>query len=105
MVPALNILEKISIEKIKEHCFYLADIFRDGISDLGVEILDSQFSSERSQIVAFKVKGIDSDITQKKLVDNGVMMSAHYGDLRASFSLFNTLNEVKRAVEIVEEVK
>ena len=104
MVPALGILEKVGVENIYSHCLGLADAFREGLNALGVTLLDSPNPGERSNIVAFKVEGRMSGEVREGLLKRGVMLSAHYGDLRASFALFNNMGEVETALDALGKV-
>jgi selenocysteine lyase/cysteine desulfurase len=104
MVPALSILEEADIGNIHSHCMELADQFREGVGDIGVEVLDSPVESERSSIIAFEIKGMDSAEARARLLEEDVMLSAHYGALRASFALFNTERDVEAALEAVGKV-
>ena len=99
MVPALGILGKVGVENIYSHCLELADAFREGLNALGVTLLDSPDPGERSNIVAFKVEGRMSGDVREELLKRGVMLSAHYGDLRASFALFNDMSDVETALD------
>jgi selenocysteine lyase/cysteine desulfurase len=104
MIPALGILEKVCIENIHSHCLELANVFREGIADIGVELLDSPVESERTNIIAFKVEGRRSTEVRQRLLERNVMLSAHYGDLRASFALFNNESDVETALEALSKV-
>ncbi len=104
MVPALGILEKVGVENIHSHCLELANVFRGGIGDIGVEVLDSPVESERTNIVAFKVEGRESADVRQQLLERHVMLSAHYGDLRASFALFNNRSDVEIALDTLGKV-
>jgi selenocysteine lyase/cysteine desulfurase len=104
MVPALGILEKVGIGNIHRHCLELADLFRDGLDALDVTLLDSPNPEERSNIVAFKIEGRGSAEVREELLKREVMLSAHYGDLRASFALFNEKSDVETALEALGKV-
>jgi selenocysteine lyase/cysteine desulfurase len=104
MVPALGILEKVGVENIHSHCLELANVFREGVGDIGVEVLDSPVESERTNIVAFKVEGRESAEVRQRLLERNVMLSAHYGDLRASFALFNNRSDVETALGALGKV-
>lgn len=104
MVPALGILEKVGVENIHSHCLELANVFREGVGDIGVEVLDSPVEPERTNIVAFKVEGRESAEVRQRLLERNVMLSAHYGDLRASFALFNNRSDVETALDALGKV-
>ena len=104
MVTALGILDKVGVGNIYHHCLELAKVFREGIEELGVTVLDSPAESERTNIVAFKVEGRESAEVRQRLLDRDVMLSAHYGDLRASFALFNKESDVETALKALGKV-
>jgi selenocysteine lyase/cysteine desulfurase len=104
MVPALGILEKVGVENIHSHCLELANVFREGIRDIGIDVLDSPAESERTNIAAFKVEGRESAEVRQRLLERNVMLSAHYGDLRASFALFNNRSDVEIALDALGKV-
>jgi selenocysteine lyase/cysteine desulfurase len=104
MVPALGILEKVGVENINHHCLELAKVFREGVHDLGATVLDSPVESERTNIVVFKVEGRKSAEMRQRLLEKDVMLSAHYGDLRASFALFNNESDVETALNALGKV-
>ena len=104
MVPALDILEKIGVKNIYLHSFELAEAFRKGLNALDVTLLDSPFREEKSNIVAFKIDGRESLDVREELLKRGVMLSAHYGDLRASFALFNNNHDIDIALEALSNI-
>jgi len=104
MVPALAFLDVVGVENIGSHAFALAEAFREGLGEVSATVLDSPAEEERSQIVAFKVEGKGSDEARRELLEEGVMLSSHYGDLRASFSLYNTMDEVEAAIKAIENI-
>ena len=104
MIPALDILNKVGIPRIYTHCLKLANKFRDGLDSLGAIKLDSSYREEQSNIVAFKVKGRDSTEVREAFLKRGVMLSAHYGDLRASFALFNNENDVDATLRALDNI-
>jgi selenocysteine lyase/cysteine desulfurase len=104
MVAALGILKKAGVRNIHSHSLELANAFRAGINEIGVTVLDSPAESERTNIVAFKVEGMESAEVRRRLLERNVMLSAHYGDLRASFALFNDQSDVETALESLRKV-
>lgn len=104
MIPALDILNKVGIPRIYNHCLTLANKFRDGLDSIGAIKLDSSYREEQSNIVAFKVKGRNSSEVREAFLKRGIMLSAHYGDLRASFALFNNKNDVDAALRALDNI-
>jgi selenocysteine lyase/cysteine desulfurase len=85
-VPALELIEEVGVEAIREHDVALANRFRAG---LGLEPSDSA-------IVA-----VDVPDGAERLAAGGVRAATRAGGLRASFHLYNREADVDRALEIL----
>jgi selenocysteine lyase/cysteine desulfurase len=82
--PALELIEEIGVEEIRDHDIGLANRFRAG---LGLE-------SSESAIVATDVPG-----ARERLEAAGVRAATRAGSLRASFHVYNTEADVDAALE------
>jgi len=82
--PAIELLESIGIERIREHNVRLANRFRAG---LGLEPSDSA-------IVSAEVPE-----AQERLRAAGIQAATRAGGLRASFHVYNTEDDVDAALE------
>jgi selenocysteine lyase/cysteine desulfurase len=83
------VLLEIGIERINEHDLRLANLFREG---LGLESGDSA-------IVSADVPGAEA-----LLRETGVMAAARAGQLRTSWHLYNTEDDVERVLELLSPV-
>jgi selenocysteine lyase/cysteine desulfurase len=84
--PALELLNAIGIEAIHEHDLRLANAFRAG---LGLE-------PSNSAIVCVDLPGAD-----ERLAGEGVMAAVRKGQLRTSWHLYNTEEDVERVLEVL----
>jgi selenocysteine lyase/cysteine desulfurase len=84
--PALELLNEIGIEAIHEHDVRLANAFREG---LGLE-------PSNSAIVSTDLPG-----AAEKLDGSGVMAAVRDGLLRTSWHVYNTDEDVERALEVL----
>jgi len=84
--PALELLNAIGIEAIHEHDLRLANAFRAG---LGLE-------PSNSAIVC-----VDSPGAEERLASSGVMAAVRKGQLRTSWHLYNTEEDVERVVGLL----
>src|SRR4051794_5391520 len=82
--PALRVVNEIGVEAIHEHDLKLANRFREGLGEPPGD----------SAIVTSDVE----DATEK-LAAAGIMAAARAGRLRASFHLYNTEQDVDRALD------
>ena len=93
--PGLHLLEEVGVEEIHLHTRRLADKFREELRQMDATILDSPLPKERSHIVTFRVPGYSVEEVRTRLEENRIRVSSHYGEIRASFALFNTEEEIE----------
>ncbi|WP_420032968.1 aminotransferase class V-fold PLP-dependent enzyme [Streptomyces sp. cg28] len=85
---SLELIEELGPEAILAHDLLLADRFRAGLADLGHEPVPAP----GSPIVSVPGLGV----RQPELHEAGVELSNRAGNLRASFHLYNTVEDVDR---------
>ncbi|MFG1798152.1 aminotransferase class V-fold PLP-dependent enzyme [Nocardia sp. NPDC049149] len=90
----ISLIEELTVEKINAHNLDLADRFRAGLS-----ALDLAFVPSRSPIVTLSGAGDAAG----RLEQAGVMTSARNGGLRISFHLYNDIDDVDRALEVLAD--
>lgn len=106
------------IENIREYECRLGKRFEDGLRSLGA-VVYSPRCAEYSPIVLFKLH-IDPEETARILDKNGICVRAGYhcaplahrrlntglgGAVRASFSVFNTVDEVDETLAVLRKIK
>ncbi len=122
---AVKYLENITMKNVQKHLLHLNEIATTGLSEIeNVQILGPKEASKRSGIVSFIIK--DKNIHEMSLLLNNtynimVRSGAHCvhswfnreeneksvfkdGTVRASFSFYNTEEEVNEFVKAVKEI-
>ncbi|MFF1284199.1 aminotransferase class V-fold PLP-dependent enzyme [Streptomyces sp. NPDC058299] len=89
--PSLELIEELGLSAVHAHAVGLADRFRAGLADLGHEPLPAPGSAVVS------VPGLGS--RQQGLSEEGIEVSDRAGNLRASFHLYNTAEDVDRLLQ------
>jgi selenocysteine lyase/cysteine desulfurase len=84
--PALEVLERIGIEAIRDHDLALANRFRAGLG----------LAPSNSAIVSAEVPGVE-----ERLAGSRVMAAARAGRLRTSFHLYTTEADVDSALDVI----
>ncbi|WP_281195548.1 aminotransferase class V-fold PLP-dependent enzyme [Halorubrum sp. F4] len=118
LAAAIEYLEDVGMERIEEHENLLAEYAYDRLSDLGGVEIYGPPGDERGGLVAFNVEGVHAHDLSSVLNDYGVAIRA--GDhctqplhdelgvaasVRASFYLYNTVEEVDALVDAVREAR
>lgn len=88
---SLELVEEIGVDTVRTHDLALADRFRAGLVSLGREPLPAP----GSPIVS--VPGLGG--LQPELAEAGIQVSNRAGNLRASFHLYNTADDVDRLLD------
>lgn len=95
-LPALRLLQTVPAADRERHGTGLADRFRDGLAQLG---LDAQVSDLPSQVVS--VAGGDPDKLVELLGRAGVRAAARRGRVRFGFHLYNTPHDADAALDVL----
>ncbi|MGP3966221.1 aminotransferase class V-fold PLP-dependent enzyme [Streptomyces sp. 6N223] len=94
---SLALIEEIGTERIAEHDAALAERFRDGVRALGL----APVAAPGSAIVSVPDAGGLVD----RLAAEGIGVASRGGNLRAAFHLYNTGDEVQRALEALARAR
>ncbi|SMO36224.1 aminotransferase class V-fold PLP-dependent enzyme [Halorubrum cibi] len=118
LAAAIEYLEEVGMERIEEHESLLAEYAHDRLTDLGGVEIYGPPGDDRGGLVAFNVEGVHAHDLSSVLNDYGVAIRA--GDhctqplhdelgvaasARASFYLYNTVEEVDALVDAVREAR
>ena len=118
LAAAIEYVEDVGIERIEEHERLLAEYAHDRLTDLGGVEIYGPPGDERGGLVAFNVDGVHAHDLSSILNDYGVAVRA--GDhctqplhdklgvaasVRASFYIYNTVEEVDALVDAVREAR
>jgi len=98
-VPGLQMLEEIGMEKIAAHVENLAQALLKRARDLGVVAKTPAGSA--GPLVVLQCR--DSGLMLQALAQNGIVASKRFDGLRISFHVYNTLEDVNAAAEVLKK--
>ncbi|QQK08768.1 aminotransferase class V-fold PLP-dependent enzyme [Miniphocaeibacter halophilus] len=116
----IDFINEVGLEVIRNHENQLKNKFIDGLKNIKEITVYGPKDSRQGHVVPINIKGLDSSELAFKLDDEyGICVRAGYhcaplahrsigteklGAARFSFSYFNTLEEVQKALEILEKI-
>ena len=77
---------------------------RDGLEELGAEILTPREDERRIGIVTARFPGRDGEGVAARLNERGVVVSPRFGSTRYSVHAFNDESDVDHALEVTTDV-
>jgi selenocysteine lyase/cysteine desulfurase len=98
-VPGFEMLQEIGMENVAGHIRKLTQSLLSCAHDLGLRAKTPADSV--GPLVVLQCK--DSTLLVKKLAESGVVASNRHDGLRISFHVYNTLDDVKAVVEVLEK--
>jgi selenocysteine lyase/cysteine desulfurase len=101
---AMEYLEKTPTGSVRSYCAELTDDLIKGLDRLDVEILSPRDSAHRGSIVTARFPGRDGERVAAELNKRGVIVSPRFGATRFSPHLFNSKEDIDRALETLTEV-
>jgi selenocysteine lyase/cysteine desulfurase len=101
---ALDLLQDIGIEQIKERVTMLGDKIIDELRRRNFKILNSTVEAERSGIVLFS-GGLDFENLEEKMCEAGVSLTVRGGRVRLSPHFYNTEDEIKQVFDLLDHHK
>jgi selenocysteine lyase/cysteine desulfurase len=107
---AVDFINSIGIENIRDHNKHLSEMFYNGLSELShVELLSPLQNKDRSAMIAFRIKNKDNRKITIQLEKKGfrlrqlVELNPHA--IRASFHVYNNDREVQRLLQEIKSLK
>jgi selenocysteine lyase/cysteine desulfurase len=106
---AVEFERSIGCERIRKHCRPMAEAFYLGLRDIpGVEVLSPAQENFRSQMIGFRVRGMDQSkvvamFAERKIRVRGVSEGG-LNSVRVSFFLPNRMSEVDAALELLKKL-
>ena len=100
LAAALDLISGIGAARIEAHVRRLSDLLVGGLGDLGVGLLGPIHQPRRAHIV---VIDLPATAWLPYLEAKGVRVSAQRGGIRVSFGMFNTDEDVREFLRVVEE--
>jgi selenocysteine lyase/cysteine desulfurase len=98
-MAGIQLLQDIGMTKVAAHIEKLTQTFLSAVRNLG--IVAKTPSDSVGPLVVLHAK--DSTLLVKKLSDSGIVVSNRFDGLRISFHVYNTLDDVKAAVDALQE--
>jgi cysteine desulfurase / selenocysteine lyase len=92
------------IDRVLAHDLALASRLREGLEELGAEILTPREDERRIGIVTARFPGQDGEGVAARLNERGVVVSPRFGSTRYSVHAFNDESDVDRALEVTTDV-
>ncbi len=99
LARAMQALMDVGVDRIAAHNLQLATRLIDGLEARGAEILSPRATEERSSIVSMRVPGIDAVKVATHFNENGVIVSGRNDFVRFSPHLYNTGEDIDRALD------
>jgi selenocysteine lyase/cysteine desulfurase len=101
---AIEYVLAIGIERVLAHDLALAKRLRDGLEELGAEILTPREDDRRVGIVTARFPGNDGEAVAARLNEAGIVVSPRFGSTRFSVHLFNDESDVDRGLDVTAAV-
>ena len=101
---SVGFLNSITITAIACHNRLIADQLRNGLVELGAEILSPVDPAECSAIVAARFPGRECGVIARELKDKNVVASLRGDFVRFSPHFYNGSDDVEKALEVIREV-
>ena len=99
LARAMDTLIDVGIDRIAAHNLGLATQLIDGLETRGTEILSPRASEERTSIVSMRIPGADPARIATSLNASGVVVSGRNDFIRFSPHLYNTTEDIERALD------
>jgi cysteine desulfurase/selenocysteine lyase len=101
---AIEYMLAVGIDRILAHDLALAARLREGLEELGAEILTPREDDRRIGIVTARFPGHDGEAVAARLNERGIVVSPRFGSTRYSVHVFNDEGDVDRGLEVTAAV-
>jgi len=98
-LPGFQLLQEIGMENVASHVKKLAQSMLSCARDLGIRAKTPADSA--GPLVVLQAK--DSTVLVQKLAESNIVASSRYDGLRISFHVYNTMDDVKAVVEVLQK--
>ncbi len=99
LTRSIDYLLQVGVDRVFEHNLRLANRLIEGLRKRNGEVLSPENEKERSSIVSVRFPGKESSEIARNLNDARVMVSARGGAVRFSPHLYNTVDDIERALD------
>jgi len=104
LATAIDYLLGIGIENIHSHNLALADRLVEGLANLGAQFVSPSVENLHSSILAVRFPGHDQARIARRLNEERVVVSPRMGTVRISPHLYNTADDIDRALETLSSI-
>jgi cysteine desulfurase/selenocysteine lyase len=101
---AIEYMLAVGIDRILAHDLALAARLREGLEELGAEILTPREDDRRIGIVTARFPGHHGEAVAARLNERGIVVSPRFGSTRYSVHVFNDEGDVDRGLEVTAAV-
>ncbi len=100
MHSSLKLLSEVGIENVERHNLALLDLLIEHLKKKHYQITSSLEPKHRSSILSFS--GSNTEGLYKKLRKNNVIVSLREGNIRVAPHFYNTADEMKKLIELLD---
>jgi selenocysteine lyase/cysteine desulfurase len=97
-IAGIQLLQEIGMDKVAAHVSKLTQWLLSAVRDLGIVV--KTCADSLGPLVVLHAK--DSTLLVKKLSESGIVASNRFDGLRISFHVYNTLDDVKAVVDVLQ---
>lgn len=97
--PALRLLTGFGMDQVAERISRLSRYFLEGICDLGIQTKTEPTTTGPLVVV----RAIDSAQAVARLAEHGIVTSARHDGVRFSFHAYNSLDDVRTALQAIQK--
>jgi selenocysteine lyase/cysteine desulfurase len=101
LLQTLQLLESVGFSTVNDRVLHLAEIARQGLSGRGMTVKSPSDPSQTSGIVAFTHPTQSNEVVLDRLKEANVIAVVRQGNLRFSPHVYNTEEEIERALSAV----
>ncbi len=104
LATAIEYLLGIGVDKIHTYNLALTDRLAGGLAELGAHFVSLPVDDQQTSIVTARFPGHDQARVARRLNEEGVVVSPRIGAIRFSPHLYNTTDDIDRALQTVRSV-
>jgi cysteine desulfurase/selenocysteine lyase len=102
---ALEFLENIGFQTVRERIYELSAHLRDGLADLGFEVLSNRFKDHPTGIVVCENPRVATDAVMQHLKNNNVVVAERLGRVRFSPHIYISPEQIDKVLGMLARMK
>jgi selenocysteine lyase/cysteine desulfurase len=99
-IAGIELMQEIGIAETQAHVEELNSFLREGLDDLGARVVTPRAPEQHGALVC--VASTDAEALVRRLAGEGVVTSSRDGNLRISAHCYNTAEDVRTVLELLE---